>query len=138
MHPKFVRFFVRDFYCRKILIALLLMSIALVAEAAVLKDQGRRLAQYRRQNEAIAKIPKWEKALRQNLSPEQIARPTMNFQGTGIRDNNFYAIIDGNVYTVGDAVGDWRVAKIASGCVVLKNPSTNETRQFTIPQPEMK
>ncbi|OGX35213.1 MAG: hypothetical protein A3C36_03125 [Omnitrophica WOR_2 bacterium RIFCSPHIGHO2_02_FULL_52_10] len=89
--------------------------------------------------ELVMQVPAMEKKLRTKnlklLKPEsQIIAIKTILEGTSFRDNVYQAVIDGEVYSTGDVIGDYKIIDITLKTILLENSKMFEIKELSFPE----
>lgn len=89
--------------------------------------------------ELVMQVPAMEKKLRTKnlklLKPEkQIIAIRNILEGTSFRDDVYQAIIDGEVYSTGDMIGDYKIIDITMKTILLENSKMFEIKELSFPE----
>lgn len=89
--------------------------------------------------ELVMQVPAMEKQLRTKnlklLKPEnQIIAIKNILEGTSFRDDVYQAIIDGEVYSTGDVIGDYKIIDITMKTILLENSKMFEIKELSFPE----
>ena len=98
------------------LIGCTVLLFAASVQAGMLKNLDKTKAKVNAEWELVMQIPTMEKKLRTKnlklLKPEsQIIAIKNILEGTSFRDEVYHAIIDGEIYSTGDMIGDYEIIK---------------------------
>jgi len=118
--------------------ALLLMAAG--AQNRMLKDMDKTVARAKAERDLVLQVPAMEKKLRTEnlklLKPErQIIAIENILEGTSFRDDVYHAIIDGEVYSTGDMIGDYKIINITLRTIMLENSKVFEIKELSFPEP---
>ena len=117
----------------RILSVLILLGIVL-AQAGMNRFQVRQYAKLRQEKTLVERIPEMERKTGMFRPATTADVPTMSksmvLQGTSIKNNIAYALINGSIYQKGDRLGDYQVIKIQRGRVILENIVTKGQRNL--------
>jgi hypothetical protein len=69
------------------------------------------------------------------LKPEsQIIAIKTILEGTSFRDEVYQAIIDGEVYSTGDMIGDYKIMNITLKTILLENTKIFDIKELSFPE----
>ena len=126
------------------LIGCVVLLIAAGAQSGILYDLDKMVAKVNAEWALVMKVQDMERKLRTKnlklLKPEsQIIAISNILEGTSFRDNVYQAVIDGEVYSAGDMIGDYKIMNITLKTILLDNSKKFEIKELSFPeQPENK
>lgn len=87
----------------------------------------------------VMEIPAMERKLRTKnlklLKPEsQIIAIRNILEGTSVKDGIYQAIIDGEVYSTGDTIGDYEIMNITMRTILLENRKVFDIKELSFPE----
>jgi hypothetical protein len=118
----------------------IVLLIAAGVQSRMLKDMDKTVARAEAEHELVMQVPAMEKELRTEnlklLKPErQIIAIKNILEGTSFRDDVYHAIIDGEVYSTGDMIGDYKIINITLRTIMLENSKIFEIKELSFPEP---
>ena len=127
----------------KILQIKLVVVVVLLVASVVLGDRLKALdgeaARSKADWDMVMQVPAMEKKLRTKnlklLQPEkQIIAIRNILEGTSFQDNVYQAVIDGEVYSAGDMIGDFKIIDITMRTILLENSKIYSIQELTFPE----
>ena len=120
------------------LIGIVVLLVASGMVGGKLKSLDGAAAKYRAEWELVMQVPAMEKKLRTKnlklLQPEkQIIAIRNILEGTSFQDNVYQAVIDGEVYSAGDVIGDFKIIDITMRTILLENSKMYQIKELTFP-----
>ena len=117
--------------------AVLLMAAG--AQGRMLKTLDQTGAEVKDEWDLVLQVPVMEKKLKTEnlklLQPErQIIAIKSILEGTSFRNNVYQAIIDGEVYSTGDTIGDYKIINITLKTITLENSKIFEIKELSFPE----
>ena len=127
MGNKFTRFVVTDIQFRIRLILLGILVVVIILGATYMRYQSRRLKEVKLQEMLVTQIAQMQNIVSSRAKPkvEQAVTKDYFLQGLTEQDGVYVALINDNIYSEGDTVGDYVIAKIGVNAVVLTHKKTN-------------
>ena len=137
---KFSRVFFVEPQFRLNLSLLLVFFFIIVLESKILQWQEKRLAKFTAEKTLVMRIEEMERIIQENAVKAQltsqphvqVADVKYNLTGTSIINGAPCAIIDGLIYTEGNAIGDYTVLKITKDSVILENKPANKIKTLSL------
>jgi len=135
----------RLFKFNRVLQFKMFLGLALLAAVGVqsrmLKDMEQDLAMAQAEWDQVLQTPALEKKLRSKnlklLKPEsQIIAIKNILEGTSFRDEVYQAIIDGEIYSAGDMIGDYKIMNITLRTILLENTQIFDIKELSFPEKE--
>lgn len=112
--------------------ALILIGCAVIGiENHYLGIANKKLREVRSEQKIVKQIAEWEKVLASRGKSIKVSRMNSaeitqyHLTGIGSSNNQYYALINDNVYQVGNVIGEYTVAQIDSRSVTLKDGMKN-------------
>jgi len=138
---KLFRFIVRETHFRFQCAIVLGVAALICVQAAIVGKQAAEVADLKARRDLVAKIPEMEGIIAKRIvtpamieaAQKQIARIESVLQGTMLQDGVYDALIDGQVYTVGGMIGDFRIVAIGMDSISLENGLTREVTKLYFP-----
>jgi hypothetical protein len=126
---KFLRFFITD---REVI----LRSAVLLVLAAVILFQ---LNTLRGQNRQLAALKAGQKAeetrtQQQSRTPYEAPKDELVLEGVTLKFGAPYAVISGQIYKVGDEIGNYTLSEIGQGFIVLDHNDKDESKKINFSQ----
>ncbi len=121
------------------LIGGVLLLVAAGVQGGMFKNLDKDLARVNAEWELVMQVPAMEKKLRTKnlklLKPEsQILAIKNILEGTSFKDNVYGAIIDGEIYSVGDTIGDYKIMSINMKTILLENSKIFDIKELSFPE----
>ena len=116
-----------------------LLLVAMAVQGRLLDSKELELKKIRKEKELIVQVPEMEKKLKtinlKLLKPESQINAIQNIlEGTSLRNNVYHAVIDGEVYSTGDTIGDYTIIKISLKTITLENKPRDEIKELSFPE----
>ena len=117
-------------------LALIMVSLAVgIFAFSAFSRQRVTLAKLKKEYAIAQRIPALEQELnspefrsRREADRRDAQARSLKLDGLSVRGGVNYAVIDGNVYKEGDAVGDFTLRTVNPKFIILEDPALNETR----------
>ena len=114
------------------------LLIAVGVQGGMLKNQDRVLVKVNAERDLVMEIPVMERKLRTKnlklLKPEsQIIAIKNILEGTSFRDEVYQAVIDGEIYSMGDMIGDYTIMSINMRTILLQNNKIFDIKELNFP-----
>lgn len=121
------------------LIGCILLVIVAAMQGDMLKGLDKTVTKVNGERELVMQISIMEKKLRTKnlklLKPEsQIIAIRNILEGTSFRDETYQAIIDGEVYSAGDMIGDYKIINITMKTILLENNTIFDIKELSFPE----
>jgi len=115
------------------------LLIAVGVQGGMLKNQDGILAKVNAERDLVLEISAMERKLRTKnlklLKPEsQIIAIKNILEGTSLKDEVYRAIIDGEVYSAGDMIGDYEIMNISMRTILLQNNEIFDIKELRFPE----
>ncbi len=94
--------------------------------------QSKTLRRLRQEKELVMKIKPMTDKIRAHTSTQS---KSLNVQGVVYQSDSSYALIDGNIYNVGDTVGNYKIVEIGHNSMTILHTGTGEQERFVFEDP---
>ena len=120
-------------------VACVVLLMAASVQSRLLKNLDRTMVRTNAEWELVLGVPAMEKKLRTKnlklLKPEsQIIAIKNILEGTSFKDDMYQAVIDGEVYSAGDNIGDYKIINITMNTILLENSKIFEIKELSFPE----
>ena len=128
MQNKFTRLFICDPWLAMGVAIILLWSVVVGVQLNLQKGLDQKYALALKDQALVSRIKDLERSLKtsEDGSSRKMVKNGFSFEGYLTEGSDYLAIIDANVYRVGDRIRDYQVDKIGQDVVILKHTQTGE------------
>jgi len=141
---KYVRYFTVEAHFKRLILVILGLMIMVVVQSIYINHQRQRNNKLQKKSNLVLRIKDMEKALapiefvRAISLPDKLRKRNKKnvdyiLRGTGVQNGIYHAVINNDIYKIGDTLGEYTITKIGVDEILLENKPAHKKKFLRLP-----